>query len=73
MTEIKPDKVPDASRISVHLSSDGLIAFVTVTPGPAVGRTEFEAAVAKSGIAVGLDAEFSESLVSAIADPEFAC
>ena len=73
VTEVKQDRVPDASRISVHLSSDGLTAFVTVMSGPAEGRTEFEAAVAKSGIVVGLDAESSESLISAISDPEFTC
>jgi len=46
VTEVKPEKVPDTSRIRVHLSSDGLLAFVTVVPGLAAGRAEFDAAIA---------------------------
>jgi hypothetical protein len=73
VTEVTPDSVPDASRISVHLSSDGLAALATVVPGPAAGRAQFEAAVATSGIVVELDLESCERLVRSIADPEFAC
>ncbi len=65
--------MPDASRISLHRASDGLLAWVTVVPGPAAGQAEFDAALEKSGIVYGLDAEARQRLVQAIADPEFAC
>jgi uncharacterized protein (DUF342 family) len=61
------------SRFSIHLSSDGLSALISIVRGSAANTAELDAEILKCEIVSGIVSETYTRLSSALADPDFHC